>query len=51
VQESDHQVADPEQHTIVSEGLGDGERNAEHRRYRGEHGQPNAAFVDVDRAG
>jgi hypothetical protein len=40
----------PEQHSVVSEGARHRQGDAEHRAHRGEHHQPDATLVDIDRA-
>ena len=50
MQEPDAEVGEAEQHGVVSEGARHRQPDAEHRRHRGEHRQPDAALVDVDRA-
>ena len=50
MQDAHEEVGDAEQHGVVAEGARHRERGDEHRGDRGEHRQPDAALVDVDRA-
>jgi hypothetical protein len=50
VEEANEEVGDAEQDGVVAERARHGQRDAEHRRHRGEHHQPNATLVDVRRA-
>jgi hypothetical protein len=40
-----HEVGDGEHDRLVAEGLGNGERDDQHRRHRHEHHQPDRALV------
>ena len=50
MKQADEEVGDAEQHGVVSEGARHRQGDAEHRRHRGEHRQPDATLVDVHRA-
>ena len=50
MKQADEEVRDTEQQRVVSEGAGHRQSGDEHRAYRGEHQQPDAALVDVHRA-
>jgi hypothetical protein len=50
MKETDEEVRAAEQHGVVSEGARHRQGHPEHRAHRGEHRQPDAAFVHVERA-
>jgi len=50
VDEADEKIGNAEQNGVGAEGARDGEGDAQHDRRRGEHREPDGAFVDVDRA-
>jgi hypothetical protein len=50
MKQADEEVRDTEQHGVVPEGTRHREGDAEHRRHRCEHHEPDAALVDVYRA-
>ena len=50
MEQADEEVRDAEQHGVVPEGARHRQGDAEHRRHRGEHRQPDAALVHVHRA-
>jgi hypothetical protein len=44
---ADHQIGDAEDHPVRAEGTRRCERDDQHRRDRGEHGQPHGAFLRI----
>ena len=50
MEQADEEVRDAEQHGVVSESARYRQGDAEHRRHRGKHRQPDAALVDIHRA-